>query len=132
MRAVGIIRDKNTIYLLRRVKKGKEYYCFPGGGVEKGETPKQAVQREINEEFGINPKKCVFLFEFENKGIVEHYFLMSKFEETPRLGGPEKERMNDNNQYYIEKFSINALVHLDNLYPSEVVSKIVDVWPQIR
>ena len=29
------------------------YWCFPGGHVERGETPAQAVQRELREELGI-------------------------------------------------------------------------------
>jgi 8-oxo-dGTP pyrophosphatase MutT (NUDIX family) len=33
------------------------YAKFPGGGVDKGETPKNAVIREIKEEIGVTVKK---------------------------------------------------------------------------
>jgi 8-oxo-dGTP diphosphatase len=29
------------------------YWCFPGGHVERGETPRQAIQRELAEELGL-------------------------------------------------------------------------------
>lgn len=33
---------------------GKEYFIHPGGKIEPGETPKQAVVRELKEEFSID------------------------------------------------------------------------------
>lgn len=50
--ARGIIINNNKI-LLNKFGHG-EYYNIPGGGVEPGETVKQAVVREIFEESGLN------------------------------------------------------------------------------
>ena len=52
---------------------------------------------------------------------------MSEYEGMPRLGGPERIRMNEKNQYYVEKFSKNALQYLDNLHPQEIVDKVIKV-----
>ena len=35
------------------VKESKDFWSFPGGGVDHGETPEIAIKREIQEELGI-------------------------------------------------------------------------------
>lgn len=51
VRAVLIHNDK--LVLMKRVWKEREYYVFPGGGVEEGETHEQALIRECQEELGV-------------------------------------------------------------------------------
>jgi len=45
-----IIRDKK---LLVERSIGKKFYIAPGGSIEEGETPRQALVRELMEEFSI-------------------------------------------------------------------------------
>ncbi len=50
-KAAGIIiRDKK---LLVERSKGKDFFISPGGSIEEGETAKQALVRELREEFKI-------------------------------------------------------------------------------
>lgn len=52
---IGILARGPAYLMIRRadaIPKGG-YWCFPGGHVERGETPRQAVQRELAEELGI-------------------------------------------------------------------------------
>ncbi|MBI2356540.1 NUDIX hydrolase [Candidatus Dojkabacteria bacterium] len=51
---VIFITSDNKILLedRRKIKKHGEHWSFFGGSIEKGETPEQAMKREINEEMG--------------------------------------------------------------------------------
>jgi 8-oxo-dGTP pyrophosphatase MutT (NUDIX family) len=53
--SVVIIED-GKVALIERMKNGNHYYVFPGGGVEKGETPEQTAIREAFEELGVTVK----------------------------------------------------------------------------
>ena len=64
--ARGIVFKDGGIILIHRIKekegKKKEYYVFPGGGIEGEETHNEAVIREVLEETGIivKPKKEIY------------------------------------------------------------------------
>jgi len=49
-----IIRDRK---LLVERSEGKEFFISPGGTIEEGETAKQALVRELEEEFSIKTKE---------------------------------------------------------------------------
>lgn len=111
-----------------RVKNGQKYYVFSGGGVEKNESTEEAAIREIKEELSINPKIDKFLFEIENQGRQEYYYLIKEFSGQPRLGGEEKQRMNQDNQYYLTWIDLDKIQVLDNLYPELARKKIIELF----
>lgn len=121
--AAVIIRD-GEILLMRRIKNGQEYFVFPGGGVEDDETVEDAIVREIKEEFSIDIKVGKPLFQIENQGREEFYFLVKEFTGVPELGGEEKERMNEDNQYYPIWKNLNEIKDLANLFPEEAKEKL--------
>lgn len=51
-KASGIIIVNRKVLVERSV--GKEFFIHPGGKIEAGETPKQALVRELKEEFSID------------------------------------------------------------------------------
>jgi 8-oxo-dGTP diphosphatase len=53
-RVSGIIIKEGKILLIRRVKEGREYFVFPGGGVEDNESVEEALVRELKEEASID------------------------------------------------------------------------------
>jgi 8-oxo-dGTP diphosphatase len=78
-RAAAIVVHGDRILLMRRIKKGKEYFTFPGGGVENGETPEEATIREILEETTVHIKieKLLYRLIFEEER--EEFFYLSSY-----------------------------------------------------
>ncbi len=80
--AAGIIRNAlGQIYLTERLE-GKDFAQaleFPGGKVKNDETPRQALDRELEEEIGIQVLKAElfeqFVYEYPHK-IIEFYFYL--------------------------------------------------------
>ena len=71
IRVAGIIKINGGYAFMHRknVRKRKnisDYYTFPGGGLEDGETLEEGVIREIKEEFGITVKVVKKLYEMES------------------------------------------------------------------
>ena len=53
---VGIIIFNDEGQLLWAKRLGQDAWQFPQGGVQRNETPHQAVLRELNEEVGLDPE----------------------------------------------------------------------------
>ena len=67
-RVAGIVPIEDGFVFMHRKgvvkrKDYQEYYTFPGGRLEDGETPEEGTVREIKEEFGINVKVIKKLYE---------------------------------------------------------------------
>jgi ADP-ribose pyrophosphatase YjhB (NUDIX family) len=125
MRIVGIIIKDDDVLLMRRVKDGREYYVFPGGSIENNETEEEALKREIKEETNLSIGESKKLFEIENQGRREVYYLITEFTGMPEIKSPEKERMSEQNQYYLEWIKLSVVKELNNLYPEESVEKLL-------
>lgn len=60
----AIIMDADGCILLGQKSDGSRYLHFPQGGVKCGETPRQAILREIREEVGLPEDVCIPVAEF--------------------------------------------------------------------
>lgn len=123
-RVSAVIVNDGNILLIRRVKLDKEYYTFPGGSVEEGENERHAMWREIKEELSVNAVVKQLLFEIENQGRKELYFLIGECVGVPKVGEPEKKRMTEDNQYHIEWLPLAKIGEISNLYPHEAIKKL--------
>ena len=95
IRAVAIVIKDTNILLIWRKSQGKEYYVFPGGGVEENETVEQAVLREVKEEttLGVKIDKLLYHHHYINDSD-QYFYLCSYLSGKPTLGdGNEKEAM---------------------------------------
>ncbi len=85
IRVAGIVPIENGFAFMHRVgvlkrKDYQEYYTFPGGGLEEGETLEEGVIREIKEEFGINVKVIKKLYEMKSEKFNQkEYFYLCKY-----------------------------------------------------
>lgn len=125
-RVSAVIINDGNILLIRRVNPDNEYYTFPGGSVEEGENERHAMWREIKEELSVNAVVGQVMFEIENQGRKEVYFLIEECVGVPKIGGPEKERMTEENQYRIEWIELSKIREMGNLYPQEAVSRLLE------
>lgn len=64
---VAVIERDGRWLMIRRSEGviAPGYWCFPGGGIEPGESPEQALVREIREEIGLDvrPEQVIFRWE---------------------------------------------------------------------
>ncbi len=86
----GIIEIDGFFLLCRRHEKSARFplkWEFPGGKIEKNETPAEALARELKEELGIKIKRSELLtdyrFRYKNEPEIHLYFFrIWDFEKT--------------------------------------------------
>lgn len=78
IRAAAILIQNNSLALLERHRAGMHYFTFPGGGVDAGETPEQAVVREVREELGIDIRVIRLAAEVWFRGNQQFFFLVEQ------------------------------------------------------
>jgi 8-oxo-dGTP diphosphatase len=69
-----VIVENGAVALIERRRDGRTYYVFPGGGVEPGETMREAAQREAEEELGLQVEVGQLLAEDVYEGEVNAFF----------------------------------------------------------
>lgn len=88
--SAGIIRNEfGQIYLTRR-QDGQDFaesLEFPGGKVDQGELPEEALRRELEEEIGIHVLSAFpyehFSFDYPNKVIEFFFYLVEEWVGEP-------------------------------------------------
>jgi len=73
-RVRAIIFIGENLVLIHRIKKGNEYWVFPGGGVEEGEEFVVALMRECKEELGVDVMVNDLFCEFTFNNQLERFY----------------------------------------------------------
>lgn len=111
-----IIRDGELLTFLRKrysKKTGEwiEYYSIPGGGIDNGESPEQAVVRELYEEMGVQIKLGPLVAHRIGK-IFEHYVYAADIVDgSPHLmlDSEEAAHMGEQNQFIVTWVPVKKL-----------------------
>lgn len=127
IRASAIVIKAGKVLLIHRRKEGKEYWVFPGGGVEKDEIDKEAVVREVREETGLEVRCTQKFAEHEAKGKNHPFFICGIIQDDKLIfSGPEEQT--EDNWYQPEWKDLSEIREL-TLYPLEIRDQLVKRFP---
>lgn len=131
VRAGIVLIQDGKVALIERHRAGMDYFVFPGGGMDEGETPEQAAVRESMEELGIEVaiRQKVSEIQFGQKSR-QIYFLVDQVSGEFGTGAGEEYTdadPNDPNEgiYIPIWMSIDELPHHQNVYPARVSELVV-------
>lgn len=119
----AIIVHQQRLLVIKRNKYGQEYHSFPGGKIEAGESPEQAVVREVLEETSVHVNVSRYLYRYESpEWGVQDFYICDYISGEPMVH-PESEEFVDtqsgNNTYAPMWLPCDKLASVD-LYPAEV------------
>ncbi len=122
IRAVSVVIDNNKVLLIHRKCEGKEYYVFPGGGVEKNESVQEAVLRELFEETTLKAEIDRLLYTHGyNDNSEQYFYLLKNHSGTPKLHEESIENKRNSEKDFYEPMWVNlAKLNQLRLYPLEI------------
>jgi len=87
-RAQALVMRDGRILMARHIEHGREYYVLPGGAIEPGETPEEAVCRELLEECCVRGEVVRKLSEYlySDGEKVRYTYEMNIGDQEPTLG----------------------------------------------
>ncbi len=107
--------DKKEIFIAER-NDMKGVWQFPQGGIDEGETPQEALFRELKEEIGT--KKVEIIAEYPT--WIAYDFPLSVSDKMAPFSG-QKQR------YYLVRLKKSAVVNLDTKHPEFVAHRFVGI-----
>lgn len=142
----ALIINKNYEFIIVNLNSFEEqFYAIPGGGVEEGESLKEAAYREVLEELGIEAKSL----ELVGKGEVplQFTFKTPKVREGVEILGSERhffgfKFIGDDSEIKLQEDEVRAykwvpftelgkFLLFDNQL-AEISEKLVEIFPQFK
>lgn len=118
-----IVEDGKVLLFLRRRKSRKTgrlvtYYSIPGGGIDEGETARQAAIRELKEEMSVDIELDREVFKDVSRWFDHTAFEAHIVKGTPKLhyGSEEAQRMHQHNHYEVVWVPVSELDEINLRY----------------
>jgi mutator protein MutT len=135
VRSAAVLIQNNSLALIERHRAGLHYFTFPGGGVDEGESPEQAVVREVREELGVEVRVVRLVAKVWFRGNRQLFFLVEQVGGEFGTGTGE-EYASDHDPAsgsYEPVWMSLAEIPANNVLPQPVaalvVKSLVDGWP---
>src|SRR5688500_3891259 len=130
-RAGIVLIQNNKVALIERHRAGLDYFVFPGGGVNEGESPEQAAIREAMEELGVEVAIKQKVAEVKAGLKSRHlYFLVEQI--GGEFGAGVGEEYTDSDPQSPEEgiyvpiwMPIEELAHHQNVYPADIAKLVM-------
>lgn len=130
-RAGIVLIENGKVALIERHRAGLDYFVFPGGGVDEGETPEKGAVREAMEELGVQVaiRQKVATIHFAQSTQV--YYLVERV--SGEFGTGTGDEFTDSDPDNPEEgvyipiwMPIDELSRHENVYPESVASLVLD------
>ncbi len=119
-RIYGVLREEGRVLLTRSSFRGAPFVNFPGGGVEIGEAPMDALKREFGEETGltVRPVRTLYASEGAHLSTAAPIQIVSAYWLVERAGGTL--RLTGNGDDVLELFwSDPARLPVEEMFPAD-------------
>jgi len=122
VRCAGIVKKEDKFLLVKTNYGSGEYWIFPGGGVESGESMRDCVKREIKEETGIDVdiKKLVFVNEnLSKENPMIHFTFLCEPKNDDLIVGSDPDQKEDRIKD-VKYMTFDEILNLENFIPEEM------------
>jgi len=129
-RAGIVLIEDDKVALIERHRAGLDYFVFPGGGVDEGESPEQAAIREAMEELGIEVVVRQKVAEIHFDTSTQVYFLVERVAGEFGTGAGEEFTDSDPNDpqegiYIPIWMPIEEMSRHEKIYPVALVELVL-------
>jgi ADP-ribose pyrophosphatase YjhB (NUDIX family) len=126
----AVVIKESKLLVMDRNRYGHKYIALIGGGVEKGESPKEALKREVREESTLevaNPRLIITLDAGAVYGL-QYIYLCDYVSGEPKLSDNSIEQKMDKSgqNLYTPKWLDITDLEASNLLPAELKKQLID------
>lgn len=127
LRAAAIVLRDQHLLVLYREHDGRQYYVFPGGGIEPVESAENAVVREVLEETSIQVKADRLVYElYHDNGDIHYYYLCEYVSGTPALQTDTNEHQATlEGDIHVPLWLALSRVRKEPVYPAEITERLL-------